>query len=132
MQPNYNFYGGYPNYQPNYQQNYQQNANYQQQNQVQQQPKIGFDMVNGIEDAKAYIVGANQTFFLKDRNSDMMFIKRADANCMYSIEHFKLVKMNQEDDYARKSDLDIIKGEINKLFALIGQTGQVNEVKNEQ
>ena len=62
-----NFYGN-PygnNFYPNYQNQYQQ-----------ARPNIIFSFVNGIDDAKAYILQPNQTAYLKDNNSTFLYEKR--------------------------------------------------------
>lgn len=65
-----NFYGN-PygnNFYPNYQNQYQQ-----------ARPNIIFSFVNGIDDAKAYILQPNQTAYLKDNNSTF-YMKKEQTN----------------------------------------------------
>ena len=74
---NYNNpYNQYPyavyNQQPQYPQQYQQMQ------QPQQTNYLPLTFVNGIEGAKAFIVGANQPVYLKDSDSNILFEKKAD------------------------------------------------------
>ena len=88
---NYNPYNQYPY--TNY--NYQQTNNMQYQQMPQQQPQLQttylpLTFVNGIEGAKAFIVGANQTIYLKDSDSNILFEKKADNQGKYTITAFEL------------------------------------------
>jgi hypothetical protein len=74
------------------------NNNMQYQQQVQQpqqivQPQTTYlplTFVNGIEGAKAFIVGANQVIYLKDRDSNTLFEKRADAQGKYTLTAYSM------------------------------------------
>lgn len=85
MNYNYNQYGQYPY---NYNNYAQQQPSYQQPQQTQYIP---LTYVNGIEGAKAFIVGANQTVYLRDSDSDMIFIKTADMQGRYTLKTYNLV-----------------------------------------
>lgn len=90
---NFNNYNNPYNQYPytNYQQpNYNNGYNQFQQQQPQQTTYLPLTFVNGIEGAKAFIVGANQTVYLKDSDSDMLYEKRADGQGRYSIKAYKL------------------------------------------
>lgn len=76
----YTMYGA-NNYQPQYA---------QPQPQQMQTNYLPLTFVNGIEGAKAFIVGANQTVYLKDSDSNVLFEKRADSQGKYSIIAFEL------------------------------------------
>lgn len=102
---NYNPYNQYPYtmYQNNSmpQQNYQQvqqsnnNMQYQQQMQpTQQTTYLPLTFVNGIEGAKAFIVGANQIIYLKDSDSNILFEKKADNQGKYTLTAFKLEQID--------------------------------------
>ncbi|WP_288887444.1 hypothetical protein [uncultured Eubacterium sp.] len=67
---------GYP-YLPNYQQQ-QQFMPTMQNNQVQQQNN-NIIYVQGIEGAKSYLVGSNNTVILWDSDNPVIYIKSADA-----------------------------------------------------
>ena len=100
---NYNPYNQYPYtaYQNNMQQqNYQQvqqpnNMQYQQQMQpTQQTTYLPLTFVNGVEGAKAFIVGANQIIYLKDSDSNILFEKKADSQGKYTLSAFKLEQID--------------------------------------
>lgn len=78
----------YNNYNNPYNQYPYTNMPYQQQ--YQQTTYLPLTFVNGIEGAKAFIVGANQTVYLKDSDSDMLYEKHADSQGRYSIKAYKL------------------------------------------
>lgn len=62
-----------------------------------QQPQTNYlplTFVNGIEGAKAFIVGANQTVYLKDSDSNILFEKRADSQGKYSILAYELKQID--------------------------------------
>ena len=117
---NYNNpYNQYPyavyNQQPQYPQQYQQMQ------QPQQTNYLPLTFVNGIEGAKAFIVGANQTVYLKDSDSNILFEKKADNQGKYSINAFELkqidinnigkVKTTENDelkDFVKISDLNAL------------------------
>lgn len=90
---NYNYNNPYNQY-PYTNYNYQQpnmNVQYQQQVQPQQQTTyLPLTFVNGIEGAKAFIVGANQTIYLKDSDSNVLFEKKADNQGKYTILAYEL------------------------------------------
>ena len=91
--------------------------------QQQARPNIGFSSVNGIDDAKAFIVGPNQTYWLKDNLSNVIFEKKADAQGRYSLEIYELVKQNQEQDYVRRSELNALQEQIKELANSIKGSG---------
>lgn len=93
---NYNQYGygnyGYNNY---YYPNQQQVAQPQMQQQIQQPNYLPLTYVNGEEGAKAYIVSPNTTIYLRDSDSNKLFIKTSDNNGKYTIEGYELVKIGE-------------------------------------
>ncbi len=101
-----NYYNPYPNYQ-----------NFQPQPmQMNRQNSFLFAFVNGVEDARAYIVSANQTAYLLDNNSNHLFIKKADMSGRYIMEDYILTKAEQDNgDYVKKSDLLQLQNQINAL-----------------
>lgn len=117
MAYNYNpYYGGvnysgganYNNFnQPNYVQPQvpQNNFNNQFQNQFQnvapQTNYLPLTFVNGIEGAKAFIVQPNQTIYLKDSDSNLLFEKRADSQGKYTLNAFEM-KDVQINDLGKK------------------------------
>ena len=114
-----NFYGN-PygnNFYPNYQNQYQQ-----------ARPNIIFS----IDDAKAYILQPNQTAYLKDNNSTFLYEKRADQQGRYTLETYDLVKLDKNEDYAKKSDFEALKLEVNRISELLAKNQQVGGSKDEQ
>ena len=83
-------------------------------------------MVNGIEDAKNFIVNPNCTAFLRDSNSNMCFEKRADSTGKYTMKVYNLVEVEPETDYVKKADFDKLRNEIADLASLI-RGGQQHE-----
>lgn len=54
--------------------------------------------VNGIEGAKTYIIsGFNQIVYLKDTESDLMFIKSSDAMGKLYLKAYKLNEVNLDE-----------------------------------
>ena len=83
-----------PYYNP-YQQYPYTNQNYQQpQYQQPQTNYLPLTFVNGIEGAKAFIVHPNQTFYLKDSDSNLLFEKKADAQGKYTIIAYELKQVD--------------------------------------
>lgn len=105
--------------QPNYYNPYQNSYLYHQ-------PQQSYAMVNGIDDAKNFIVNPNCTAFLRDSNSNMCFEKRADSTGKYTMKVYNLVEVEPETDYVKKADFDKLRNEIADLASLI-RGGQQHE-----
>lgn len=96
--PNYNnpYMNNYGGYYP--QNSYQQptyNYGYQNQTQITQQPQSMFmqlTFVNGLDEAKSYIVTPNSSIYLRDNNSNKLYIKSCDNTGRSSLEEYSLVK----------------------------------------
>lgn len=108
--PYTNTYGGYypqSNYpQPNYNNayNYQQMmAQQQTMPQIQQPNYLPLTYVNGEEGAKAYIVSPNTTIYLRDSDSNKLFIKSSDNNGKYTIEAYELTPIGENSQKAQIS-----------------------------
>lgn len=127
MQSNFygNPYGGNNFYQPAY-------PNYSNQYQQPAKPSVIFALVNGIDDAKAYILQPNQTAYLKDNNSTFLYEKRADQQGRYTLETYDLVKLDKNEDYAKKSDFEALKLEVNRLSELLNKPQATGGTNNEQ
>lgn len=82
MQPQNNYY------------NQQQNQMQYQQMQQPQTTYLPLTFVNGVEGAKAFIVGANQIIYLKDSDSNILFEKKADAQGRYTLTAFELKQID--------------------------------------
>lgn len=160
--PNYNQYVMPTNGYGSYYQQPQQNSYYNQQNyyqpiQHQQQIYLPLTYVNGIEQAKSFLVLPNQTIFLKDDENGVLYEKKTDSSGKASIIPFKLYPINleevgnsnigkMENEYASKSDLkqleSIVIEQINSLSTLIknalnnhsitDSSVEKGEIKNEQ
>ncbi len=80
-----------------------------------------FDYVNGVEEAKNYILAPNQTVYLKDKQSNLFFEKKADEQGRYTIKAYELKEVNQnkDNDYVTKSDFTTLEEKINRLSALL-------------
>ena len=107
--PYFNPYQAYPYTQQQYQQpQAQQQTNY-----------LPLTFINGIEGAKAFIVAPNQTVYLKDSDSNILYEKKADAQGRYTLSAFELkaIEMNPpsnnpaptKTEYATTSDLNALK-----------------------
>ena len=122
---NPNGYGYYnnmntPNY--NYQQNYQNNQN-----------KVLFNFVNGIDEARAFIVSPNQVAYLMDNNSSHLFIKKADQTGRYMLEDYIVTKAEQENNnFASKSEIEGIKNQIATLSNAVAQLINTQQPKKEE
>jgi hypothetical protein len=102
--PNYNNpylnnYGGYypqNNYtQPNYNYGYQQQMTPQMSQQTQQM-FMQLTFVNGLDEAKAYIVAPNSSIYLRDNNTNKLYIKSCDNTGRSSLEEYNLVKSTEK------------------------------------
>ena len=124
---NQNGYGGYQQQMPQYPQtNYQQMQSYQPYQAQPQQQMIYHPLtfVNGIEGAKAFIVNPNQTIYLKDSDSDMLYVKTADAQGRCELKSFVLSTTESNNNqkpitpinYVTKEDLVALKDEIIKVI----------------
>lgn len=111
---------GFPvNYQP-----YYQAPNYQQNTQQQMQGN-GIVWVSGEAGAKAYLVAPNTSVALWDSESDVIYLKSADASGMPSMKviDYKVRNsaseqshsVNQQVSYATKDDVNMLQSEIDKL-----------------
>lgn len=106
---NYNQYGQYPY-------NYTQYQQPQPQMQMQQPQTqyIPLTFVSGIEGAKAFIVAPNQTVYLRDSDTETLFIKTADNQGRYTLKTYNLtptdgaVKQNNVE-FVTTSELNALK-----------------------
>jgi hypothetical protein len=120
---NYNQYGQYPYNYTQYQQP-QQQMQMQPQQMQQQTQYIPLTFVSGIEGAKAFIVAPNQTVYLRDSDTETLFIKTADAQGRYTLKTYNLtptdgVNKINNNEFATISELNALKREfeekMNKL-----------------
>jgi hypothetical protein len=91
----------YPNYYPTY----------------HNQPS--YAVVNGIDDAKSFIVNPNCTVFLRDANSNMCFEKWADAQGRYNMKVYNLVEVETNSEYVKQADLRKLEESVNSKFDAI-------------
>lgn len=114
MNYNNNYYNpngyGYNPYMP------QQNYGYQQNN----LSKKIFDFVNGIDEARAFIVPPMQTAYLMDNSSSHLFIKKADNTGRYIMEDYIVTKAEQEtNNYVSKTDFANLQNQISQLTQVV-------------
>lgn len=133
--PYFNPYQQYPYTQPTQQQTPMTNY-------------LQLTFINGIEGAKAFIVAPNQTIYLKDSDSNILYEKKADAQGRYTLTAFELkpVEINTptapvKTEYATTSDLNALKSffteQVNILSSEIKkavktQNNNVSEVLNNE
>lgn len=102
----YNNYGGYNPYQPY---SYPRN-NY-------------YAFVNGIEGAKSFPIGPNQTVLLMDSDSPMCFMKTSNNLGQSTLRYFRLVEATEEEikgpSLDVKTEIESINQKISDLYNLI-------------
>lgn len=123
---NYNSYGYNPqfNSQPLYQQPQQPNYNAFQQPMMQAQPSnVKYTLyaeVNGLEDAKAYILAPKQSAYLEDRNANMLYFKRANDQGRYEMDVYqKVVQQEPKSEYVKTSDFETLRASVDNLTEII-------------
>ena len=107
-------------YQPNMQQGFQQT-------QQPAQPTIqSMIWVNGLNDAKNYLIAPNSAVTLWDSNSPVVYLKQADASGKPSMKIYDLVERNQRPvqatqaqavEYAPLSRLEALEARLDALAA---------------
>lgn len=126
--PYFNPYQSYPYTQQQYQQPQQQmQTNYLQ-----------LTFINGIEGAKAFIVAPNQTIYLKDSDSNILYEKKADAQGRYTLTAFELKQIDinnqtnnaQPTTYATTNDLNALKTAFSEQMNII--TNQLEKLVKSQ
>lgn len=123
------YYNPYSNTGAMQQPNYMQQPVQQQPSQPQQGAAYTFlplTFVNGIDDVNKFVVPLNQSVYLRDGNTDTLYIKSTNTQGQTSIEQFKLVRSNGETpnqtsiEYVTKQDFvelrNSIKGDIESLL----------------
>lgn len=134
------------NYNNPYYNPYQQYPYTQQYQQPQPQTSyLPLTFINGIEGAKAFIVGANQVVYLKDSDSNILYEKKADAQGKYTLTAYELKQVDIHNnttpvktEYATTNDLamlkstfieqmNILSSEIQKLAKSEKKEGVINE-----
>ena len=124
MANNYYFPQGY---QPAY---YPQMQQPQMQVQPQAQPSTDIKWVQGEAGAKSYMVAPNTSVTLWDSETHTIYIKSANASGMPSMTIIDYTIRNEaspgkavlaESDFAKQSDVDYLKKEIESLRAKFGE-----------
>ncbi len=124
MANNYYFPQGY---QPAY---YPQMQQPQMQVQPQAQPSTDIKWVQGEAGAKSYMVAPNTSVTLWDSETHTIYIKSANASGMPSMTIIDYTIRNEaspgkavlaESDFAKQSDVDYLKNEIEALRAKFGE-----------
>lgn len=57
--------------------------------------------------------------------------KRADQQGRYTLETYDLVKLDKNEDYAKKSDFEALKLEVNRLSELLNKPQATGGTNNE-
>lgn len=108
-----------PYYNPYQQYPYTMQPQQPHQPQPQQTNYLPLTFVNGIEGAKAFIVGANQVVYLKDSDSNILFEKKADYQGKYTLNAFELKNIdinNIGKSVAVEPNLEVVtKNDLNAL-----------------
>jgi len=129
-------YSPFPvNYQPA-QFYYPQTQNQNLQSQSVQQNN-GIIWVQGEAGAKSYLVAPNTTVQLWDSESDVIYLKSADASGMPSIkiidytirdsESMRNIKTEQQINYATKEEVNVLQNEINELKKVLRKEHKKHE-----
>lgn len=103
------------------------NYNYGQSFQQSQQPQTNtYAFVNGIEGAKSYPMGPNQTVMLMDSENPIAYMKTSNAMGQATLKYFKLVETSEQElrgksaqpnvDYATKADLEALAKKVESLM----------------
>ena len=102
---------------------YTNNVYQPQYQQPQQTTYLPLTFVNGIEGAKAFIVGANQTVYLKDSDSNILYEKRADQQGRYTLTAYEMNKIDMNNTvpvkYAQICDLNALNEKVNILSSKV-------------
>lgn len=106
--------------------NYNYNPYYQPQY-YQTTPTLQMAYVNGLEGAKSYIMGANQTMYLRDNNDEsIMYEKKTDSVGRYQIKGYKLVEMQVENNaFKTTDDIKLLNDKLDSIIAIISPKQEV-------
>lgn len=108
---------------------------YMQQQRPNQLPLI---IVNGLEGTNEIIVFPNQSVYLKDSNSNMLFIKQADAQGRYSLKAYDLKEVSLNDigkpidNGVTRDDFKELTNHVSILTQKIDSILKSKEVQDEQ
>lgn len=134
----YNNYNNYPYgaYYPNYGYGYNQpnNQNAPQNNQGNQQPQMNqYAFVNGIEGAKSFQLGPNQTVLLMDSDSPVCYMKSSNGVGQSTLRYFKLTEVKESDlrgpsmqpdksaDYVTKNEFNELSNRFEELLEKVNK-----------
>lgn len=102
-------------------------GNQYNQPQPQPQPQANtYAFVNGIEGAKSFPMGPNQTVMLMDSDNPIAYMKQSNAMGQASIKYFKLVETSEAElkgsakpavEYVSRSDFDALRKQVEELLA---------------
>lgn len=89
-----------------------------------QPPRNNFyAFVNGIEGAKSFPIGPNQTVLLMDSDSPMCFMKTSNNLGQSTLRYFKLIETTEQElkgpTYDVKSEIDSINQKIADLYSYV-------------
>lgn len=136
-----------PQYNPMYQMPTQNNVNQMPQRSFLPPNCLPLTFVNGLVGAKAQFVPAGQMFYLKDSDSNLLFVKSADEKGLYTIKAYETTEIPLEmigkpkveeqknsvipTDYATKEDLKelITKNDFSDFISRFDE--RLNKLSNE-
>lgn len=99
-------------------------SQYPQQPQPQPQTNT-YAFVNGIEGAKSYPMGPNQTVMLMDSDNPIAYMKQSNAMGQATLKYFKLVETSEAElkgsakpavEYVSKADFDAFKKQVEGIL----------------
>lgn len=118
----YGGYGGYNTYQ-----------NYQAPQQQPQTTYIPLTFVNGIDGVNKHILAPNTSVYLRDSDSNRLYIKTCDSTGRCDIKCYELVETspnNQQNDtsneFISKKEFELLQGKIGEIESRLNQLGVVN------
>lgn len=132
----YNPYMPYPQppyMQPGYQApNQNPMGNYSQPQQPQANQPV-FAFVNGIEGAKSYQMGLNQTAILMDTENSALYIKTSNGIGQASMQYYKVVQCSEEEIRGpQKKAMDPAYATKEELNAILGRLGTLEKAFSER
>lgn len=95
------------------------------------QPKLITTYVNGIEEAKGYIIASNTTAYLIDTQSPTIFTKITDANGFATFKEFEIKEKTETPpvEYVTKDEYQVLLNKFEKLEKITQQPKQVIQPK---
>jgi hypothetical protein len=92
--------------------------------QPQQPQQNTYAFVNGIEGAKSYPIGPNQTVMLMDSEQPVAYMKQSNGMGMATLKYYRLVETSEAElkggakpsvEYATKADLEALARRVEEM-----------------